>query len=119
MACTRSEHFKLKKEDGGTFSGWVDIPAGKHQFKFITDGSWITSEEFDRELDGAGNTNNVLEVRLPEVPDTPQGDAASAQLGRDCQLPGLAHAALSPFRFGLEVLFAPIRFLIRWLGVSF
>ena len=80
MACTRSEHFKLKKEDGGTFSGWVDIPAGKHQFKFITDGSWITSDEFDRELDGAGNTNNVLEVRLPEVPDTADSSALAAMM---------------------------------------
>ena len=38
-----SEHFKLLKKDAD-FAGWVDVPVGVHQFKFITDGEhWCTS----------------------------------------------------------------------------
>ena len=35
-----AEHFKLLKRDT-YFEGWVEVPVGTHQFKFITDGAPI------------------------------------------------------------------------------
>ena len=33
-----SVHFNLLKKGDGTFAGWIDVPQGRHQFKFIADG---------------------------------------------------------------------------------
>jgi hypothetical protein len=44
-------HFKLIRHLDDVFQGWVDVPVGTHQFKFITDGHWITSDDFPIEVD--------------------------------------------------------------------
>jgi len=90
-------------------------------------GRWITSDDFEVETDDAGNTNNILRVTAES---NEQGNAAqatsenviSSQRTPSPTVAGHAHdgkfaAALSPLRFGLEVIFAPFRFLLRLVGV--
>lgn len=47
-----------------TDSGWAiktNLPAGKHFYKFIVDGNWITDPDNQlRENDGRGNTNSIF-----------------------------------------------------------
>lgn len=49
-----------------TDKGWertLELPGGKHQYKFIVDGKWITDPDNPlREYDGEGNINSVLLV---------------------------------------------------------
>jgi hypothetical protein len=107
-----SEHYKLLKKDE-SFSGWIVMPVGTHQFKFITDGTWITSDQFPVEKDQAGNANNIINVHPPAKTE----ESIVAEAEAEKKLPGLARAALTPFRFGLEVLFAPFRLILRLFGV--
>ena len=62
--------------DGRTWSLKLDLPAGKHQYKFVLDGeTWITDPKaFKNEEDGNGNTNSVVLV-------TPAGYEDPAKVG--------------------------------------
>ncbi|MFN6036074.1 MAG: glycogen-binding domain-containing protein, partial [Dolichospermum sp.] len=71
-------HFKLIRHLDDVFQGWVDVPVGTHQFKFITDGHWITSDDFPIEVDEAGNSNNIL-----SVPAAPRSQSPAADGGND------------------------------------
>jgi len=130
-------HFKLIKHVDDVFQGWVDVPVGTHQFKFITDGHWITSDSFPIEVDEAGNSNNIL-----SVPATPRSQSPAAVGGNDMmtvteslderlgavdrhsQPAVLAPAnggtkpGQGPIRFALRVL-APIRLALRVLLFPF
>lgn len=50
---------KLEKEDG-VFKKTVDLPEGKHHYKFVVDGNWLTNDSHPKEDDGKGIYNNVL-----------------------------------------------------------
>jgi hypothetical protein len=107
----------------------------------VVAGNWITSDEFPVETDEAGNANNVLHVTA----ETASG-AATAGTGTTNSVTGttisetvisaqrtpsptpcagarkdgggkLLQAALTPFRFGLQVVFAPFRFILRLVGL--
>lgn len=68
-----SEHFKLSKKDEN-FAGWIEVPVGTHQFKFIADGEWITSNEYPVETDAAGNCNNIIDVSPSSRTRSPSPD---------------------------------------------
>jgi 1,4-alpha-glucan branching enzyme len=51
----------LKKK--GRFSGTVTLPPGKHQYKFIVDGEWITDPLAQQQvLNQYGTQNSVVNV---------------------------------------------------------
>jgi hypothetical protein len=51
---------KLEKEDG-VFKKTVELPTGKHQYKFVVDGTWLTNDSHPKEeVQGKGIYNNVL-----------------------------------------------------------
>lgn len=56
----KTDEFFLQK----AFKGWsidLPLPAGKHSYKFIVDGEWITDPRNPRqENDGKGNINSIL-----------------------------------------------------------
>ena len=118
----------LKKDDG--FAGFVDVPVGTHQFKFIADGKWMTSDEFDIETDGAGNFNNVIHVAsrraYAESAHEGVGRALSESALRTAlsettagvvkQDPTLAKSAISPLKFVLKIIFSPLQFFLRCFG---
>ncbi|CEM31402.1 unnamed protein product [Vitrella brassicaformis CCMP3155] len=71
-----------KVELKGSFDGWqrryqmhwspenscyvlpLSLPPGKHMYKFIVDDRWTCAYTQPKDKDGAGNTNNVLTLRL-------------------------------------------------------
>ena len=129
---------KLMRQGDDGFEGWIDVPTGTHQFKFITDGKWITSSEFPTELDQAGNSNNILSVaatqrsasQATEAPDREADRTLNKRLEtvrrhpqpaalapRNSGVGNLAKAVFAPFRFASHVLLAPLRALLRLLGL--
>jgi hypothetical protein len=103
---------------------------GTHQFKFIADGKWMTSDEFDIETDAAGNFNNVIHVAsrrraYAESTHKGVGRALSENVFRTAhepitgvvkQDPTLAKSAISPLKFVLKILFSPLHFFLRCFG---
>lgn len=54
---------KLTKNSQGVFATTINLGSGKHQYKFVVDGNWVTDEENpNTEDDGYGGTNSVVEV---------------------------------------------------------
>jgi hypothetical protein len=57
---------------GGHGQMWkvdVALPAGWHAFKFVVDGDWIKSSEYDAAPDGMGTDgNNVIQITAEEPP---------------------------------------------------
>ena len=111
----------LKKDDG--FAGFVDVPVGTHQFKFIADGKWMTSDEFDIETDAAGNFNNVIHVASRRTYAESAHEGVSRALnalkpiaGVVKQDPTLAKSAISPLKSVLKILFSPLHFFLRCFG---
>mmetsp|Transcript_44895 Transcript_44895/g.70328 ORF Transcript_44895/g.70328 Transcript_44895/m.70328 type:complete len:262 (-) Transcript_44895:1730-2515(-) len=87
-----SDHYKLLKKGEG-FDGVIDLPPGKHNFKFIVDGTWTTSDQFEVENDEGGHSNNVIEVVAPTSDDggfkgglTQKGSAPDSLLLKPVQL---------------------------------
>mmetsp|Transcript_52942 Transcript_52942/g.124022 ORF Transcript_52942/g.124022 Transcript_52942/m.124022 type:complete len:249 (-) Transcript_52942:271-1017(-) len=60
------DHYKLAKQ-GDDFDGVIDLPVGKHTFKFIVDGDWTTSSQWPITYDQDGQTNNVIDVAPPQL----------------------------------------------------
>ena len=46
------------------FETLINIPVGKHQYKFIVDGKWQYDETAPTVEDGYGSKNNIVEVRF-------------------------------------------------------
>lgn len=59
---------------GEDFIAILNIPPGKHEFKFVVDDEWRTDPNAQSEIDALGNVNNILEVteqpRLQDTDDT-------------------------------------------------
>ena len=68
---------RMMDEDGdGAYEVTLMLPVGRHQYKFVVDGNWMTDEEADDfEEDGFGGRNSVIEVddRYDDV-KTERGD---------------------------------------------
>ncbi len=64
LAGTFNEWNQSRTFCGREEGGWVcrlDLPPGKHLYKFVVDGVWLTDPANpDRETDASGNTNSVL-----------------------------------------------------------
>ena len=71
------EHFKLSKHEN-EFNGFIPIPPGKYHFKFILDGEWTTSNQWEVEKDKDGNLNNVITVTKELVQESEAKRAAAA-----------------------------------------
>ncbi|KAI1722969.1 glycogen recognition site of AMP-activated protein kinase domain-containing protein [Ditylenchus destructor] len=41
---------------------WVEIPAGRHQFRFLRDGQWHTASNYPQEYNEFGGSNNWIDV---------------------------------------------------------
>lgn len=54
----------LKKRGNGTRSAAVEVPSGRHAFKYLTtNGTWFTDPEaHGHEVNEYGETNSILEV---------------------------------------------------------
>mmetsp|Transcript_6087 Transcript_6087/g.14047 ORF Transcript_6087/g.14047 Transcript_6087/m.14047 type:complete len:260 (-) Transcript_6087:83-862(-) len=72
------EHFKLRKHKH-EFNGFIPIPPGKYQFKFILDGRWTTSNEWEVVEDQDGNLNNVITVSKELVQESEARRAAAEE----------------------------------------
>lgn len=67
----RADATPMKREDGGRWVAHVDVPPGRHEYKFIVDGSWCCGVGPDGPIDqvgggvpnSMGTTNRVIEVR--------------------------------------------------------
>lgn len=54
----------MQKTDNGYWKYKIPLPAGKHHYKFIVDGSWILDPDNSvKEYDTEGNVNSVYMVR--------------------------------------------------------
>jgi 1,4-alpha-glucan branching enzyme len=54
---------RMTKVKDGTFRARVTLSPGKHQYKYVADGSWIEDEEADgNEVNEFGTSNSVVLV---------------------------------------------------------
>lgn len=51
-----------KRHEDGAFVCMRKLPTGTYRFKFIVDGAWLTSDDYEVVEDSAGNTNNQVIV---------------------------------------------------------
>ncbi len=60
----------LARDAGGDWSVLLDLPPGRHEFKFVVDGAWCCEPGYDGAYDGRpdcvpnpfGSMNRVIEV---------------------------------------------------------
>jgi hypothetical protein len=52
-------------EDGDIYYGFAPLSPGldKITFKFIINGTWLTAPQYSTEIDGVGNTNNIVCIK--------------------------------------------------------
>eukprot|EP00286_Rhodomonas_abbreviata_P018447 CAMPEP_0181292730 /NCGR_PEP_ID=MMETSP1101-20121128/2673_1 /TAXON_ID=46948 /ORGANISM="Rhodomonas abbreviata, Strain Caron Lab Isolate" /LENGTH=277 /DNA_ID=CAMNT_0023397241 /DNA_START=33 /DNA_END=866 /DNA_ORIENTATION=- len=118
------EHYKLVK-NGNDFDGVVDLPVGKHQFKFIIDGDWTTSGQWPISYDKEGQTNNVIDVAMPkytkgvslrkfhnEVDEANEPAAAPTLSALDT----VEKVLLFPFKTAISLVLFPFRCLFSLFG---
>ncbi|KAH7130357.1 hypothetical protein B0J11DRAFT_250590 [Dendryphion nanum] len=67
---------QLSKSDDGVFKKTVELPKGKHAYKFVVDGTWLTNDSHPGENDASGNYNNVLNADEIEEPVSTLSSAA-------------------------------------------
>ncbi|HEX8492743.1 MAG TPA: serine hydrolase [Pyrinomonadaceae bacterium] len=61
-----SQSQTLFAREGDEWVSRIDLAPGKHTYKFIVDGEWMTDPgNPDTEDDGSGNTNSVLILKAP------------------------------------------------------
>lgn len=54
---------KLKKDKKGIWSIKISLPKGKHEYKFIVDGEWLTDPNCKKEVKNPfGSFNSLIEV---------------------------------------------------------
>lgn len=68
---------RMQKKDDGTFEVTVEAPPGEVEFKFIVDGEWKESRNYETKLSSMNSLNNVQLVEIldrvkPEGLDTTQ-----------------------------------------------
>ncbi|EME25791.1 SNF1 protein kinase subunit beta-2 [Galdieria sulphuraria] len=54
----------LRKKNDGSFEVTLEVPPGEVEFKFIVDGEWRESEDYDTKLSSVNSLNNVQLVEL-------------------------------------------------------
>ena len=59
----KKEPMKFNK-DTNSFEVTLNVPKGVHQFKFIVNGRWVCSKNYDIINDNNNNTNNQIEINL-------------------------------------------------------
>jgi len=47
---------------GEKFGVWVDLPMGRHEFRFLADGEWHTAANYSQAANEYGEPNNWLNV---------------------------------------------------------
>lgn len=53
---------KRVRKDDDAFVALVDLPPGRHEYKFVVDGEWACCGHTPRTCNGLGSENNVLVV---------------------------------------------------------
>ncbi|EKX43638.1 hypothetical protein GUITHDRAFT_110435 [Guillardia theta CCMP2712] len=67
--------YTLKRMSATSWQTCINLPPGKHEFKFLIDGTWKLSGQYDIVDDTVGtNGNNVIEVDAPRVAQTQEED---------------------------------------------
>ena len=59
--CNWKQFFLMKKEENGKFFLNLNLPKGKHQYKFKVDGIWKYNEKFPT-INENGNINNIIDA---------------------------------------------------------
>ena len=59
----RKEPMKFNK-DTNSFEVTLNVPKGKHQFKFIVNGIWVCSKNYKINNDNNNNINNEIEINI-------------------------------------------------------
>jgi len=59
------DHFKLQPKGTDCWDGVVNLPVGRHTFKFIVDDQWCIVGQWPVEKDENGDFNNVIEIPEP------------------------------------------------------
>lgn len=53
----------MKKDlNTGIFQAFIEVPRGRHEFKFVVDQKWICSQYYDRVTNKNNITNNVIDL---------------------------------------------------------
>jgi glycosidase len=88
----RTDRTPMVRGDDGLWKATLNLPFGKHYYKFVVDGNWTTDPAAKIENDGGGNLNSVLLVfppdySLPARPD--DGVVAESALLHETSAPSL------------------------------
>lgn len=54
----------MQKNDDGTFELTLEVPVGEIEFKFVVDGEWKESSDYDTKLSSMNSLNNVQLVEM-------------------------------------------------------
>ncbi len=55
----------MNRQGDGRWQATLELPPGRHSYKFVVDGRWITDPNAREQVaDGFGASNSVIEVRL-------------------------------------------------------
>jgi len=57
---------EMSRGDNGLWRLTLDVPTGKHEFKFVVDGNWTHDGEQPHTQNEVGSFNNVLEASAKE-----------------------------------------------------
>lgn len=54
----------MNRQEDGRWQATIELPPGRHSYKFVVDGRWITDPTAREQVaDGFGASNSVIEVR--------------------------------------------------------
>ena len=51
-----------KNLNTGIFQAFIEVPRGRHEFKFVVDQKWVCSQYYDRVTNKNNITNNVIDL---------------------------------------------------------
>ncbi len=53
---------KMVRSRNGSFRVTLNLPAGRHEYKFVVDGEWVTDPAVESLTTPFGTVNNVLHI---------------------------------------------------------
>ena len=57
-----AQRLRRPRKGAGVFVGLVEMPPGRHEFKYAVDGDWVCCQQAPRVANEFGTDNSVIEV---------------------------------------------------------